>query len=222
VQAQRTDARVLLADHDAVLRRGVRETLERDGLQVCAEAADASAAVAAAVAHHPTLCLLAVHLPGGGLAAMRAIVHRCPDTAVVVLTHSESHEDLAAALSAGASGYLLKSMGHDRLVAALLAVTRGEAAFPRHLLPRALSDLLETSHYPLFLPVQGRNVRLTRREWEVARHLVAGTSTGGMASALGISPVTVRRHVARLLEVLDVDTRAEALTLLEEAGAFNG
>ena len=133
---------VLVADDHAPVRAGVRRALERHGITVCGEAADARSALQLALQLRPDVCLLDIRMPGGGINAARAIADSLPGTAVVMLTISQDDEDLFGALSAGASGYLLKDIDPDRLPDALEGVLRGEAALPRVLVAR----LVEAYH----------------------------------------------------------------------------
>jgi DNA-binding NarL/FixJ family response regulator len=123
--------RVLIADHHPATRAGVRAVLEDDGFEVCAEAADAGAAVKAALRERPDLCLVDVQVPGNGIAATQAIVSSLPDTAVVMLSASHNDDDLFDAIRAGAVGYLPKGTRPERLPHALRGVLAGEAALPR-------------------------------------------------------------------------------------------
>ncbi len=206
--------RVVLADDHAPTRVGVREALQADACEVVAEAADAWQAVTAARVHRPQVCLLDVHMPGGGIAAAAEITRALPDTAVVMLTASQDDEDLFAALRSGASGYLLKDMDPDRLGAALRGVLTGEAALPRWLAARVIAEFRA--------PAPSRWSRrstaadkLSRREREVMEALGRGRTTDEVARELFLSPTTVRVHVSAVLRKLRVKDRESAFALLE-------
>ena len=125
--------RVVLADDHAPTRAGVRLALEHSEFGVVAEATTAAEAVSAALRHRPDVCLLDIYMPGGGIEAAGEIRERASrDTALVMLTASDSDDDLFAALRAGATGYLPKTTAADRLAPALRGVLAGEAALPRH------------------------------------------------------------------------------------------
>ena len=117
--------RVVIADDHAPTRAGVRQALEADGCQVLAALPDGPKAVAAALELRPDVCLLDIHMPGGGVQAAAQITAALPETSVVMLTASRDDDDLFDALRAGASGYLLKDMDPDRLGAALRGVMAG-------------------------------------------------------------------------------------------------
>jgi DNA-binding NarL/FixJ family response regulator len=194
----------------------VRLTLERQGFLVCAEVASAQSAVEAALRERPDVCLLDVRMPGDGIRAAGEITARLPETAVVMLTVSESDEDLFDALRAGARGYLLKDMDAGQLPLALRAMLRGEAAIPRRLAASLVSELRWRGEPRLTL-ADGRAVQLTPREWDVLELLRDELDTAGIARRLFVSPVTVRRHVSAILKKLGVSSREEAVRL---AGAF--
>ena len=134
--------RVLIADDHAPTRADVRRVLEHDErFEVCAEAADAAGAVQAALHEKPDVCLLDLSMPGNGMAAVWEIAARLPETKIVILTVSDNDASLFAAVRAGVSGYLLKTMNLSRLPGALNGVCRGEAAMPPRLVARVLELL---------------------------------------------------------------------------------
>lgn len=203
---------VLIADSDTPLRRGAREGLETDGFVVVAEAADAAAAIAAATRLHPDICLIDPNLPGEGLDAIGRIARASPRTLIVVLSKSERAEDVVAAFTRGASGYLLKGSSGERLGSTLRAASHGEPALSRSLVPYLVDEIRRGSVRRLVLPTG--SVMLTSREWEVGELLREGQSTADMAERLGVSPVTVRRHVSLLRRKLGADSREAAVETL--------
>lgn len=210
---------VVIADDHPATRVGVRQVLEEDrGFDLVAEVGDGHEAVRAALEHEPDVCLLDVHMPGGGVDTAAAIIDRLPSTAVVMLTVSDADDDLLAALRAGASGYLLKGMDPGRLPSALRGVLAGEAALPRVLVTRVLEELRGRGERRLVLP-GSRTVLLSEREWEVLELLRLGSSTAEIAAALFLSPVTVRRHISSAVAKLGVRDREDALALLSEHSA---
>ncbi len=212
-------SRVLIADDHAPTRAGVRSALEAGGFVVCAEVADGKAAVEAAMREAPDVCLLDVLMPGsGGIEAAAEIAARLPGTAIVMLTVSADEDDLFAAIRAGAGGYLLKDIDPGRLPAALEGVLAGEAAIPRRLVGRIVEELGERRRRRVPLLSSG-GAELTRREWEILELLRGGASTADVAARLGISQVTVRRHVSGVLRKLRVPDRRAAFELLERLRA---
>ena len=210
-----TARRVLIADDHPPMRAGVRSTLEDAGFTVCAEAADAAGAVALAVSEQPDLCLLDVHMPGSGIRAAAEIRDRVPGAAVVMLTVSRDDDDLFSALKAGALGYLLKDLDPELLPGELEAVLAGHVALPRSLVATLVGEFRRRDRRRGLRLRDGREARLTPREWEVLEELEAGSSTAEIARRLVVNDVTVRTHVASILRKCRVADRRELLRLLE-------
>ena len=208
--------RAVIADDHQPTRAGVRAALEADGCVVVAERSNGPSAVTAALEERPDVCLLDIHMPGGGgIKAASQITTALPDTAVVMLTASRDDDDLFEALRAGASGYLLKDMDPDRLGPALRGVLAGEAALPRSLAMKVIQQLQSPARRRL-LPSKGSPAaKLTSREIEVLELMADGMSTEQIAGRLFVSQVTVRTHVANVLKKLRVPDRAAAVRLLQ-------
>ena len=135
-----------------------------------------------------------------------------------MMTGSASDEELFAALRAGADGYLLMSTSAKRLPHAILGVVRGEAALPRVMTARLIVEFRERgTSRRLSLPSQGREVMVTAREFEVLEGLRKRERTAEIAARLGISEVTVRRHIASVLRKLGMPNRRSAIDMLEHA-----
>ena len=205
--------RVLIADDHPMARVGVRIALERGGFAVCAEAADADAAIDAAERELPDICLLDIQMPGSGIHAAEEIGKRVPDSAIVMLTVSRIDTDLFDALRAGATGYLLKDIDPTRLPLVLRRVLDGEAALPRHLVALVIDEFRERGRRRPLL--KRRGVVLTDREWEVLELMSQGLTTFEIADRLFIEPVTVRTHVSAILKKLHVSSRKAALQLIQ-------
>jgi DNA-binding NarL/FixJ family response regulator len=206
-------ARILLADGDAPTRAGLRIALAGERFTIVGEAESGAAALSLAGEHRPDVALVATDLPGGGLDAVRTLVQTRSAVRVVVLSPQPDDDELVQAVLNGAVGYLGKDVSPERLPAVLEGVLAGEVALPRHLSRRLLEEL------------RGRNAHRTRvserasaplsgREWEVLHLLAAELGTGEIARRLGISDVTVRRHVSSLLAKLDVPDRGGAVRFL--------
>lgn len=207
--------RVLIADDHAPTRCELHDVLARDErVEVCATAADAAAAVAAAVRCLPDICLLDIRMPGSGLAAAWEIAGRLPLTKIVMLTVSEEDDDLFAALRSGAAGYLLKNMNFARLPDALLGAWSGEAAMPRKLMATVIESLNRREpRWRRLAGGQGPEERLTSREWEVLELLSQGRSTADIAGKLTVSPSAVRAHITSIVRKLHVPDRSAAAGL---------
>jgi two-component system NarL family response regulator len=203
---------LLIADADGDFRRTTRGALEERGFDVLAEAASAADAVDRAAAQQPDLCLVDLRLPGGGLGAVAKIAKAVPQTAVVVLADSDDKADVLAAFERGASGFLPKEIGANELAVSLRAAANGEPAISRALVPLLVSQVRRGTRRQLTLPSGA--VVLTAREWDVGELLRDGHPTREIAARLGVSPVTVRRHVGLLMKkfgATDRDAVVEAL-----------
>jgi DNA-binding NarL/FixJ family response regulator len=206
--------RVLIADDHAQTRADIRATLEADPrFTVCAEVADAAGAVSEAMSEQPDMCLLDVHMPGGGARAAWEITARLPDTKIVMLTVSRDSGDLFAALRAGACGYLLKDIPSERLPHALVDALSGKAPIPRTLVSRIIAEFRDPSPRRRGLILSDAAGKLTSREWEVLELLRQGLSTAEIAERLFVSEPTVRSHVSRVLRKLRVPDRESALRI---------
>jgi DNA-binding NarL/FixJ family response regulator len=176
------------------------------------EVDNAASAITIASRLRPDICLIELELPEDGLFAINRVAKSSPETLIVVLSRSDRAEDVVNAFMRGASGYLLKGISGERLAATLRAAYRGEPAVSRSLVPYLVDRIRRGADRRLVLP--GGPVTLTPREWEVGEMLSDGVSTGEIADRLGVSPVTVRRHVGLLLQKLGVESREAAVDLL--------
>ena len=206
--------RVLISDHDGATRVVVSISLDPHGFEVCAEAATANAAVEAAAREQPDVCVIEADLPGGGVASLAPVFAKAPQTRVVMLSRAVDDDGLFAAVRAGARGYLLKDMDPARLPMALRGVLDGEAALPRTLMGRVLEELRAVENGRHASELSRLGVDLTAREQEVLEGLDRGHQTADIAQTLGISAVTVRRHISETLRKLGAPDRAAALDLL--------
>ena len=212
--------RVVLADDHAPTRESVREALEQQGFEVVADVGSAPEAVDAASRHRPDVCLLDIHMPGGGIVAAAEIAVALPDVAIVMLTASQEDRDLFAALRAGASGYLAKGIDLDRIGPALRSVLAGEAVLPRWLVRQVAQAFEPPPRRRFSLPGRPKPVELTEREAEILDLMAEGLSTEQMADRLFVAPVTVRSHVAGILRKLRVKDRGAAVRLARGESAL--
>jgi DNA-binding NarL/FixJ family response regulator len=209
---------IVIADDHPAIRLGVRMALMRGGFNVVAEAADRDGAVSAVLRERPDVCLLDVRMPGGGIEAAQRLAHDAPSTSVVMLTVSDSTDDVLAALRAGVVGYLPKDTRPDRLPAALCGVLKGEAALPRALVGLVLSEFRDYTAAAAD-PVRIGEVELTARESEILRMLRSGLTTAEISEILALSPVTVRRHISAGVAKLGVADRDAAVRAIEPIAA---
>jgi DNA-binding NarL/FixJ family response regulator len=205
---------VVIADDHPAIRLGVRMALMRDGMCVLAEAADRDGAVTAVVRERPDVCLLDIQMPGGGIETAATLAAVAPQTAVVMLTVSTSTAHLLAALRAGAVGYLPKDTPPDRLPAALRGVLAGEPALPRAFVGPVLGELRATRGARRAPTGRAAAGELTAREAQIMQMVGSGLRTAQIGEALGVSPITVRRHVSTAMAKLGVADRTEAVRAL--------
>ncbi|MFL5892988.1 MAG: LuxR C-terminal-related transcriptional regulator [Solirubrobacterales bacterium] len=206
------DPRVLIAEPHPTMRASMCRLLEAEGLVVCAQVADAEEAFRRSVAEQPHVSLLASPLPGGVLTAIQRISEALPRTKSVVFATAANREDLIASIRAGAHGYLVKDMNPDRLPQAIRGVLAGEAAIPRTLVADLLSELRGQQPGRSVAGRRGR-VELTEREWQVLRLVSDRLSSKQIGHRLGLSPITVRRHLSSAARKLGARNRQQAVEL---------
>jgi NarL family two-component system response regulator LiaR len=212
--------RVIVADDDPFARRMIKESLQRAGMIVVAEAPDGRQAVELAVFYQPDVVLMDVVMPElDGISATRQIVQAIPDQLVVMLTSSDESEMGFVGLRAGAVGYLSKDLDIDVLPQALKGTLKGEAAISRRLSMQLIEQLRRAPEASSGMrPVRSP---LTAREWEVVDLLYQGRTTDEIAEALVLSHETVRSHIKNLMRKLGAKTRAEAVALAHKARGGN-
>jgi DNA-binding NarL/FixJ family response regulator len=207
--------RVIVADDDPLVRRVVKETLQRDGLTVIAEASTGVEAIQLALHYRPQVLLMDVVMPEmDGITAVRRLARDAPDLVVVMLTNADESELAMVALRAGAVGVLRKDIDLASLPQAIRGANDGEAVISRRFGRRLLESLREAPEPAAGMrPVKGP---LTSREWEVVGLLEAGHSTDEIAEALVLARETVRSHVKNILRKLDVRSREQAVARAQE------
>jgi len=151
-----------------------------------------------------------------GLSAGQQLKKELPGVKLIYLTMNLDPDLAAEAFRLGASGYLLKGLSGEQLAGTLRKAFHGEPALSRSLVPHLMDEVRRGSVRRLMLP--GGTVTLTAREWEVGEMLRDGQSTVEIAEHLGVSPITVRRHVSLLLQKLGVDSREAAVEMLRTYG----
>ncbi|MGI5208126.1 response regulator [Spirillospora sp. CA-108201] len=205
--------RVLIADDQTLVRGGFRMILSRAGIEVVGEAADGLEAVAAARRLRPDVVLMDIRMPGmDGLEATRRVLAYDPACRVLILTTFDLDRYVYSALAAGASGFLLKDVTPEHLVASVQLVETGDAL----LAPSITRRLVERFARPAPAP-QGLDV-LTPREKEVLRLVGGGLSNTELAAHLHLSEATVKTHVTRIFAKLGLRDRAQAVVVAYESG----
>ncbi|MGK8555906.1 response regulator [Nocardia gipuzkoensis] len=211
-----TPIRVLIADDHSMFRSGLRAVVDsQDDLDCVAEVSDGRAAIAETARLRPDVAILDVRMPKlDGLAATTAIV-AAGGTYVLVLTTYDSDADLYHALQAGASGFLLKSLPPEELVAAIRIAARGDALIDPSMTRRLVSRFASSLAPPRTPPAVRR---LTARELEVLLLLADARSNAEIAAVLGVGEETVKTHVSRILAKLGVRDRIHAVVYAHQHG----
>jgi DNA-binding NarL/FixJ family response regulator len=209
--------RVVIADDQALVRTGFRMILAAGGLDVVAEAGTGVEAVAAVRRLRPDVALLDVRMPEmDGLEATRRILAETPDCRVLILTTFDLDRYVYTALALGASGFLLKDLTPEHLIASVRLVTTGDALLAPSITRRLVERYARADERHVAL---NRDLSvLTPRELEVLRLLAGGRSNAELAAELFLSEATVKTHVARIFAKLDLRDRAQAVVLAYEAG----
>ena len=210
--------RVLLADDEDMVRSGFRLVLVREpDIEVVGEAVDGAQAVSQAERLRPDVVLMDIRMPIlDGIEATRQIAASGSGTRVLVLTTFDEDAYVYGALRAGASGFLLKYAPADDLVNAIRVVAGGEAMLAPSVTRRMIEQFARRA--PNTAAAE-RVAALSPREQEVLRLVARGLTNCEIAEELVVSPATVKTHVARVLEKLEVRDRVQATALAFEADA---
>ncbi|MGV9775465.1 response regulator [Streptosporangium sp. NPDC003464] len=220
-EERRRPLRAVIADDQALVRTGFRMILAADGIEVAAEAANGAEAVAAVRRTRPDVVLMDIRMPqmDGIEATRRILAGGADETRVLILTTYDLDHYVYTALAAGASGFLLKDVTPEHLVAAVRLVRSGDAL----LAPTITRRLVER-----FAPRDDTGAalhrdlsELTPRELEVLRLLATGLSNAELADRLTLSPTTVKTHVARILSKLGLRDRVQAVVVAYETGLIS-
>jgi DNA-binding NarL/FixJ family response regulator len=214
--------RVVVADDQNLVRSGFRMILGSAGIQVVGEAADGAGAVDAVLRHRPDVVLMDIRMPDmDGLEATRRIL-AAPATAdcrIVILTTFDLDQYVYAALTAGASGFLLKDVTPEQLVTAVRTVQAGDALLAPSITRRLVERFAPRPGSGQTRPgVHADLSDLTPRELEVLRLVARGLSNAELAAQLCLSEATVKTHVARIFAKLQLRDRAQAVILAYETG----
>ncbi|MEV6766422.1 response regulator transcription factor [Streptomyces sp. NPDC051105] len=209
--------RVVVVDDQALVRTGFRLILTADGIEVVAEATDGHQAVDAVRRTRPDVVLMDIRMPElDGLEATRRILATPDPPRVLMLTTFDLDRYVYAALSAGASGFLLKDVTPEHLTAAVRTVRAGDALLAPAITRRLVERFARTGGD------SGTHHRdlghLTPRELDVLRLLAQGLSNAELAARLHLSEATVKTHVSRLLGKLSLRDRAQAVVVAYETG----
>jgi DNA-binding NarL/FixJ family response regulator len=212
---------VVLADDQALVRRGFRLILEAEpDLEVVDEAEDGQQAVDAVRRHRPAVVLMDIQMPGlDGLEATRRILGEAGNTTrVLILTTFERDDYVFQALQIGASGFLLKTAPPEDLVTAVRVVARGEALLSPSVTRRVIQEVVASRRH---VPRSPDLDRLTQRELEVLRLLAEGLSNAEIAARLYLSEATVKTHTSNVLAKLGLRDRVQAVIFAHRQGLID-
>jgi DNA-binding NarL/FixJ family response regulator len=211
-------ARVVIADDQALVRSGFAMILRADGIDVVGEAGDGAQAVDEVRRTRPDVVLMDIRMPVmDGLEAARCILSDTPTPPrVIMLTTFDLDQYVYAALTAGASGFLLKDVTPEHLVAAVRLVRSGDALLAPSITRRLVERFATRDEGAA---ARHRDLAaLTPRELEILQHLATGLSNAELAARFHLSEATVKTHVARILAKLRLRDRAQAVVIAYESG----
>ena len=198
--------RVLLVDDHSIMREGLQSMLkDSEEFEVVGQARDGVEAVRAASELSPDVIVMDVIMPGkDGVEACREIMESAPDTRVIMLTASTEEEAVIEAVAAGATGYLQKVSGMDRLLSTLKLVAAGEMQVPPEVVRRVFARIRREAKAK-----QEERDELTGREKEMLVSFCRGMSYNAIAEARGVKPVTIRNALYSIQSKLGLGTKQE-------------
>jgi DNA-binding NarL/FixJ family response regulator len=210
--------RVLIVDDDDLMRAGLKAVLSSDDtIDVMGEAGDGRAALQQAQVGKPDVVLMDVRMPDlDGISATRELLEVSPEIKVAILTTFERDEYIFGALSAGASGFLLKRTKPEELIAAIHTLAAGDSLLSPSVTTRVIERMAGQPATPS--DASKRLDDLTPREREVLELIGRGLSNGEIASAFFIEESTVKTHVKRILMKLKLRDRVQAVIFAYESG----
>jgi DNA-binding NarL/FixJ family response regulator len=210
--------RVLIVDDDDLMRAGLRGVLASDEtLELVGEAADGREAAYRTRLLQPDVVLMDVRMPDlDGISATREVLDALPDVRVVILTTFEEDDYIFGALSAGASGFLLKRTRPEELIAAIHTIAAGDSLLSPPVTSRVIERM--AGQPPPGAAADGRLAELTPRETEVLELVARGLSNAEIAAELVIEESTVKTHLKRVLTKLEVRDRVQAVIFAYESG----
>jgi len=205
--------RLIVVDDHPLYRDGVVRTLEENnGFEIVGTGDSCASALLLAGELKPDLALIDISMPGGGLRALQLLGEQHPDIKVIVLTVSESDSDVLSALSAGARGYVLKGVGGRELADIVAAVAAGGSHVSPALAARVLLAMQDGDKENVPSAIEN----LTAREEQILRLVVKGQSNKEVARELDLSEKTIKHHMTRILQKLNVRNRVEAAVLARD------
>lgn len=210
---------MMIADDHEVVRHGLKEALEQTGeFEVVGQAADGEEAVRVAAEVSPEVIVMDVIMPRkDGVEACREIMESAPETRVVMLTASTEEQAVVEAVAAGATGYLLKEAGLERLLSAVRGVLSGELSVPAEVVRRVFEGIRDREQEDA-----AAAAGLTQREREILIAFARGMSYAAIAEVRGVKPVTVRNAVYGIRAKLEARSMQELVLWTARNGLLEG
>jgi two-component system nitrate/nitrite response regulator NarL len=204
--------RLVVVDDHTLFRRGLVALLASDeSLLVVGEAGDSGDAIRQASAQQPDVILLDNHLPGvRGIDALPGLKEAAPNARILLLTVSEDAADLAAALRAGAHGYLLKTIEGEQLAQAIHRAMRGEPVISPEMTGKLVTAFQAAGPAANDAAAEDPIAQLSPREQQVLHEIARGASNKEIARSLSIAETTVKIHVQHILRKLGLSSRVQA------------
>lgn len=209
--------RVLLVDDHTLFRSGIKSLLQRnEDFEVVGEAGDGLEGIKRVRSLKPDVVLIDLHMPGvSGLEAVKAIVEEMPEVKVLMLTVSEDAQDLIEALRAGASGYLLKNIETDALIAGIRSAASGESIVSPQMTAKLIQGVRDQ---PRTEPVSLERAKFSPRERDIMSSLALGESNKEIARKLDLAESTVKIHVQNIFKKLNMSSRVQVALYAVEHG----
>ncbi|WP_107839588.1 response regulator [Metasolibacillus meyeri] len=202
---------ILIADDQMLIREGLKTIIDlEDDMQVVALASNGEEAIALAKLHRPQLVMMDIQMPiMDGLLALKAIKEQLPNTFILILSTFLDEDYIVNGLVNGASGYLLKDMVTDKMLASIRDTVQGQLVLPSVVAVKLVGILSQAS------TIYNEKMELTQRELEIAKLIVVGKSNKEIAVDLYIAEGTVRNYVSNLYSKLEVIDRVQAIVKLK-------
>ena len=220
--------KILLVDDHPLFLDGLQNLLATRGYEVVATAGNGREALTKVQEFKPDILLMDIFMPEcDGLEATRLIKAVIPECKIIMLTSAEDDESLFEAIKSGASGYLLKSLHAAELFDMLASLERGEAVFSPGLAGRILKEFARKG--ATVVTILGNDVEtndvetasvLNNRQAEVLNLVAQGKTYKEVAADLGLSERTIKYHMGRILDILHMDTKAQAISYAAGQGLF--
>ncbi len=208
---------VIIADDQMLIREGIRTILDlEDDIEVVGVARHGREACELVAKLKPAVVIMDVQMPEmDGITALRQIKQFAPETYVLILSTFLEDQFIIEGMASGASGYLLKDMDVDKMIAAIRDTVRGQFILPSAVASKLAAKMTEMTRAQAFAVSNGSSIQLTDREREVAGYILKGCNNREIAAAMYISEGTARNYISNLYSKLGVVDRVQAIVRLQ-------